>query len=173
MTKCSLRHAMRKIMGEKKSYLHYYKRIIRDFERGKWYYDIRPLVKKGYILIPCSYHYSKSGYRKIFCQVVVDFQEFEKQFEEYLNKHVYPTQIINSKIAVSRKIWTSFFGMFTKGNQYCQQAGYDCAICYNKIACDIAKEYTNGDPLVKQITKAFEMLYGDLISGYYSKFVIE
>lgn len=51
---CSLRKAMQNIMGESKSYLHYYRRIINDYEKGCWCFDIRTLVKKMYIDLPCS-----------------------------------------------------------------------------------------------------------------------
>lgn len=53
---CSLRKAMQMVMGKEKSYLHYYKRIIKDYERGYWDFDIRTLIKKMYVVVPCPYH---------------------------------------------------------------------------------------------------------------------
>lgn len=47
---CSLRNAMQRIMGKDKSYLHYYKRIIKDYERGNWNFDIRILITKSMCL---------------------------------------------------------------------------------------------------------------------------
>lgn len=80
---CSLRNAMQKIMGKEKSYLHYYRRIIKDYEKGYWYFDIRTLVKKMYIDLPCSYHLTSKGSRKHLCLAVLDFKEFEKQLHIY------------------------------------------------------------------------------------------
>jgi|SRR5574344_702626 hypothetical protein len=90
--KCTLRKALHKIMGEDKSYLHYYNSMINAYESGFWGFDIRKLVKNMYFDVPCSYTLSRRGYHKQYCLTVLDFEKFKKQFEKYLNEHIYPKQ---------------------------------------------------------------------------------
>lgn len=170
---CSLRKAMGKIIGIDKSYLHYYRRIISDYEKGYWDYDIRCIVKKAYIELPCSYQLSSRGLRKHFCFTVLDFEEFKHQFEKYLSEYLYPLQYLRANKIIARKAWIKKYGYISKGNQYCQKSMYDCSCCINKKACDIAKKHTNNDPAMIKATKILELLYGNLQKGHFATLIFD
>lgn len=167
----SLRKALGEIMSNDKSYLHYYRRIIGDYEKGYWNFDIRNLVKKAYIDLPCSYHLSSKGYRKHFCFCVLDFDEFKYQFEKYLNEYLYPLQYLRTNKIIARKAWIKKYGYISKGNQYCQKAIYNCSNCINKKACEIAKKHTKNEPAMMKATKIIELLYGNLQKGHFTKLI--
>lgn len=166
---CTLRNALQRIMGSEKSYLHYYRSIIKAYEQGFWPFDIKTLVKKGYIDLSCGYKFSKKGYRKRHCLVVLDFEKFKNQFNKYLNEYLYPMQEIRANKILARKAWVKKYGFISSGNQYCNQAMYDCSGCINKSACDIAKKYTGNEPAMKKLTKMLEILYGNIQNGHYAK----
>lgn len=165
----TLRSALHKILGENKSYLHYYNSIIKAYETGYWSYDIKNLVKKMYIDVPCPYHLSKKGFHKRLCYAVTDFKEFKHQFEKYMNEYIYPMQELRKNKIVARKAWVKKYGFISKGNQECQKAMYNCSKCINKTICDISSKYTKGDPAIKRITMMLEILYGNLQSGHFAK----
>jgi len=171
--KCSLRYGIHKIMGCEKDYLHYYRRIIRDYEKGYWYFDIRTLVKKTYIDVPCPRYISRRGYQKHFCLAIKDFEEFKIHFEKYLNDYLYPWQEIRANKIIARKIWIKKYGYLSKGTQYCQKAMYNCSKCINKSACDIAKKHTENEPKMKKITKMLELLYENFQDGHYATLVCD
>lgn len=170
---CSLRNAMQKVMGKDKSYLHYYQRIIRDYEKGNWNFDIRTLTKKMYVDVPCPNSIARRGYRKHLCLGIIDFGKFKIEYEKYLNEYLYPWQTVRTNKILARKAWIKKYGYITKGNQYCQKAIYDCSKCLNKTACDVARKHTNNEPVMIKMTKMLELLYGNLQSGYYADLINE
>ena len=56
----SLRYTIYKIFG-KICYLHYFKRMIKDYESRKWDFDIRTIVKNVKVEIPCPKYICKRG----------------------------------------------------------------------------------------------------------------
>lgn len=169
----TLRQALLKILGNNKSYLHYYRSIIRAYEKGFWRFDIRTLVRNMPMNISCSYYLSSKGYRRQFCQVVIDFTELKNQMEKYMNEYIYPMQELRKNKIIARKVWIKKYGFISRANQHCQASKYDCSKCINKSACDVAKKYTNNEPAIKKTTKIFELLYGNLQSGYFASQIIE
>lgn len=171
--KCTLRRALHKIMGEDKSYLHYYNSMIKAYEGGYWKFDIRILVKKMDFDVPCSYILSRRGYHKQYCLTVLDFEEFEKQVKKYLRDHIYPMQYVRSHKIICRKAWVARRGFISKGTQYCSDAMYDCSRCLEQSACDIAKKHTKNCPEMVKATKMLELLYGNIQSGFYANQIKE
>lgn len=169
----TLRGALHKVLGKDKSYLHYYKSIIKAYETGYWSYDIKNLVKKTYVDVPCPYHLSKNGFRKRLCYAVTDFKEFQHQFKKYMNEYIYPMQELRKNKIIARRAWVKKYGFISKGNQECQKVMYNCSKCIYKSACDISKKYTNNEFAIKKATKILELLYGNIQSGYYARQILE
>jgi len=169
----SLRYLVRKIIGENKSYNYYYNSMVEAYEKGLWNYDIRKLVKRGYVLSKYPDYIPKKHTARNICRYVTDLEEFEYQFKKYLNEYLYPRQEIRKELIVYRKAWIKKYGMITKGNQYCREAFYKCEVCKNKKACGIAKKYTENTPAMKKATRILEILYGNISAGYYAEQVID
>ena len=169
----TLRSALHTILGKDKSYLHYYNSIVKAYETDYCSYDIKNLVKKIYVDVPCPRQLSKRGFHKRFCYAVIDFKEFKYQFEKYMNEYIYPMQELRKNIIIARKAWIKKYGFIAKGNQYCQKSMYDCSKCINKSVCDISKKYTNNEPALRKATKMIELLYGNIQSGYFASQVSE
>lgn len=71
----SLRHTVFKNFG-KIDYLHYFRRMIKDYESKKWDFDIRTIVKNVKVEIPCPKYICKRGFSKRLCLEL--FNEFIK-----------------------------------------------------------------------------------------------
>ena len=59
----SLRYTVYKHFGEI-DYLHYYRRMIKDFEKGQWNFDIRSIVKNIKMSLPCPKYVCKKRFFK-------------------------------------------------------------------------------------------------------------
>ena len=57
----SLRHTVFKNFG-KIDYLHYFRRMIKDYESRQWDFDIRTIVKNVKVEIPCPKYICKRGF---------------------------------------------------------------------------------------------------------------
>lgn len=89
----SLRYTVNKNFG-KICYLHYFKRMIKDYESGKWDFDIRTIVKNIKVDIPCPKYICKRGFSKRLCLTILDDNLFMKEFERYLDGYVRPIQVL-------------------------------------------------------------------------------
>ena len=165
---CSLRYAVFKIYG-KIDYLHYYRRMIRDFETANWNFDIRTLVQNIKVDIPCPKYVCKRGLSKRLCLTITDDKAFEKEFSKYMNEYVYPLQEIRKNKILARKIWIKKHGFITKYNQDCSRANYVCKNCLSKSDCQLSKSYNKGESTVLKMTKMLELLYGNLSKGYWAE----
>ena len=166
----SLRYTVNKKFG-KKSYIHYFKRMIRDYENGLWDFDIRTVVKKIKVEIPAPKYISKCGFSKRLCWTICNDVIFEREFDRYLTGYVYPLQEIRKNKILARKIWIKKYGFFTKNNQNCSAAFYNCSSCRSKLECEISKKYSQKDSHIYKMTRIFEILYGNLNKGYWADFV--
>jgi uncharacterized protein with ATP-grasp and redox domains len=61
------------------------------------------------------------------------------------------------------------YGFISQGSQYCTKANYNCKICINKKACEIANKHTKGDLKMIKMTKMLELLYGNLNNNYWNQ----
>lgn len=166
----SLRYTVNKKFG-KLDYLHYFRRMIRDYENGLWSFDIRTVVRKIKVEIPCPKYVCKKGFSKRLCWTICDDEIFEKEFSKYLNGYIYPIQEIRKNKILARKVWISKYGFFTKDNQNCSASGYNCKICKSKFECELSKKYTKKDDHFYKMTRIFEILYGNLNKGYWASFL--
>ena len=167
---CSLRYAVRKLFGNIK-YLHYYRRMISDYENGNWHFDVRTLVKNIKVDIPCPKYVCKRGFVKRLCFTVFSFENFETEFKKYMYEYIHPLQEIRKNKILARKIWVKKYGFISKGSQYCSKAMYNCKICINQKACEVSKKYTKDDLVMIKMTKMLELLYGNLNNNYWNEFV--
>lgn len=165
----TLRKAMGEILEEDENYIRYYRRMIRDYESGNWFFDIRILVKLRAAEVNCPYIFSKRGYRRQICLCVTDFDEFKKQFEKYYNEYLKPQRVIRENLILARKIWNKKYGYISRINQNCQEAGLDCSKCKDTSDCDLFRNYTGKEPHVKYVTKMLTILYGNIRKGHFAK----
>lgn len=71
----SLRYAVQKNFGNI-DYLHYFRRMIKDYENRKWDFDIRNIVKNIKVDIPCPKYLCKRGFMKRQCWTIIDENTF-------------------------------------------------------------------------------------------------
>ena len=169
MNQYTLRQAFFEVLGRDKSYLHYYKSMIRAYENGLWSFDIRSVIKVRLIQIKCSYYFSSRGYKRQFCKVVIDFKAFKYQVEKYMQDYIFPLREVRAQKILARRAWIKKYGYISKGSQYCQEAMYECSKCLNQSACEVIRKYNKNDVPLKRMTKMLEILYGNLNSGHFSK----
>lgn len=112
---CSLRYATGKIIGKNKSYLHYYKSMIKAYENGLWKFDVRDVVKNIKIEIPCPKYVCKRGFSKRLCLTVLDVGLFETQLLKYMKEIIFPLREIRKNKILARKIWIKKYGFISKG----------------------------------------------------------
>lgn len=145
--------------------------MIRDYESGKWDFDIRTIVKNIKVEIPCPKYLCKKGYIKRLCLTITDDNLFIKEFDRYYNGHIRPIQELRKNLIISRRIFVKKYGYFTKYNQDCSIAQYNCKNCKSKIECNISKKLTKKDDHIYKITRIFEILYGNLNHGHWADLV--
>lgn len=150
----SLRYTIYKIFG-KICYLHYFKRMIKDFESGKWDFDIRTIVKKIKVEIPCPKYICRKGFSKSSCLTIIDDYLFIKEFDRYLNGYIRPMQELRKNKILARRIFVKKYGYFTRYNQDCSHAGYSCKICQNKYECNLSRKLSRKDNHIYRITAIF------------------
>ena len=163
----SLRYTVYKRFG-KIDYLHYYRRMVKDFEAGDWNFDIQSVVKNIKISLPCPKYVSKKGFSKRLCLTIINDEIFKQEFSKYTDEYVYPMQEIRKNRILARKIWIKKYGFISKGLQYCTLANYNCKICLNKSGCEITKKYKKDDFAMKKMSKMMKILYGNLNQGYWA-----
>ena len=140
----SLRHTVFKNFG-KIDYLHYFRRMIKDYESRKWDFDIRTIVKNVKVEIPCPKYVCKRGFSKRLCLTILDDSLFIKEFDRYLNGYIRPMQELRNNRILARRIFVSKFGYFTKYNQDCSLVNYDCSKCSSRYECDLSKKLSKKD----------------------------
>ena len=108
----SLRHTVFKNFG-KIDYLHYFRRMIKDYESYKWDFDIKTIVKNIKVEIPCPRYVSKRGFTKRLCLTIVDDNLFIKEFDRYYNGYIRPIQELRENLIIARRIFVKKYGYFT------------------------------------------------------------
>ena len=166
----SLRHAVFKNFG-KIDYLHYFRRMIKDYESKKWDFDIRTIVKNVKVEIPCPKYVCKRGFSKRLCLTILDDNLFLKEFDRYLNGYIRPMQELRNNRILARRIFVSKFGYFTKYNQDCSLVNYNCSKCSSRYECDLSKKLSKKDDHVYKLTRLAEILYGNLNKGHWANLV--
>lgn len=163
----SLRYTIYKNFG-KISYLYYFRRMIRDYESGRWDFDVRTIVKNIKVEVPCSKYVSKKGYSKRLCLTIINDGLFKKEFERYFIGYIKPAQELRKNLILARRIFVQKYGYFTKYNKDCSFAQYNCKICKSKVECDISRKLSKKDDHIYKITRLAEILYGNLNHGYWA-----
>ena len=166
----SLRHAIYKNFG-KIDYLHYFKKMIRDYEARRWDFDIRTIVKNIKVNIPCPKYICKRGFSKRLCLTILDDKLFIKEFDRYLNGYVRPIQELRKQRILARRIFVQKYGYFTKYNQDCSQAIYNCKNCKSRYECDLSKKLNKKDNHIYKLTRIYEILYENLNHGHWANLV--
>lgn len=166
----SLRHTVFKNFG-KIDYLHYFRRMIRDYESRKWDFDIRTIVKNVKVEIPCPRYVCKSGFSKRLCWTILNDELFVIEFGRYLNGYVRPLQEIRKKLILARRIFVSKYGYFTKYNQDCSLVNYDCSKCQSHYECVLSRKLSKKDDHIYKLTRLAEILYGNLNKGHWAELV--
>ena len=146
----SLRNTVFKNFG-KIDYLHYFRRMIKDYESRKWDFDIRTIVKNVKVEIPCPKYICKRGFSKRLCLTILDDNLFLKEFDRYLNGYIRPMQELN--------------------NQDCSLVNYDCKKCPSRYECDLSRKLSKKDDHIYKLTRLAEILYGNLNKGYWANLV--
>ncbi|MGN0005989.1 MAG: hypothetical protein ACI37Z_08475 [Candidatus Gastranaerophilaceae bacterium] len=162
----SLRHAVYKNFG-KIDYLHYFRRMIRDYEQHKWDFDVKNIK----IDIPCPRYVCKRGFSKRLCLTIIDDTLFLKEFDRYFNGYIRPMQELRKHRILARRIFVKKQGCFTKYNQDCSQALYNCNKCKSKYECDLSKKLSKEDDHIYKLTRLYEILYHNLNHGYWADLV--
>lgn len=166
----SLRHTIHKNFGEI-DYLHYYRRMIRDYETRKWNFDIRTIVKKIKVEIPCPKYVCRKGFSKRLCLTITDDNLFMKESGRYFNGYIRPMQELRKNKILARRIFVKKYGYFTRYNQDCSKAGYNCKICQNKYECDLSRKLSKKDNHIYKLTRMAEILYGNINHGHWANLV--
>lgn len=166
----SLRHTVFKNFGEI-DYLHYFRRMIKDYENGKWDFDVRTIVKNIKVEIPCPKYVCKRGFSKRLCLTILDENLFIKEFDRYFNGYIRPMQELRKNLILARRIFVKKYGYFTKYNQDCSSAKYNCKICKSRSECDMTRKLSRKDKHIYRITRLVEILYGNLNHGHWAELV--
>lgn len=166
----SLRHIVYKYFG-KISYLHYFRRMIKDYETGKWDFDIRTLVKNIKVEIPCPMYISKKGFSKRLCLTIIDENKFKQEFDRYFNGYIRPMQELRKNLILARRIYVKKYGYFTQYNQNCSATKYECKTCISRDECNLARKLSKKDNHIYRLTRLAEILYGNLNHGHWADLV--
>lgn len=166
----SLRHMVYKNYG-KICYLHYFRRMIKDYESGKWDFDITTIVKNIKVEVPCPKYVCKRGFTKRLCLTITNDDSFLKEFDRYLNGYIRPAQELRKNLILARRIFVKKYGYFTRYNQDCSNARYDCKNCGSIEECMLAKKLSKKEEHIYKVTRLAEILYGNLNHGYWADLV--
>lgn len=159
----TLNHTLKQLFGNRG--ISYYKRMIDDYIKGDWNFDIKQLVEYKNIKSKVSTTFTPKGYKIIRTRVVKDSFLFEKEMKRYYNMHIVPKKEIKNNLMLAKIAFIKKWGFITEGNQICQKAQYNCNNCPNKQSCEIAKKYTDNNQYIKKLTKILELMYGNLCKG--------
>ncbi len=163
----SLRHVV-KSMYENLDYKYYYDKMVRDYERGRWDFDVRSVVKLAEIFLPCPKNISSTGLIKRKCLTIIDEEVFRREFARYMDNYAIPLSEIRKERILARKLWVKKNGFISKQQQECLLANYNCLHCINRHACKIVSKYNKDDKKIIKMTKMLEILYGNIIKGYWA-----
>lgn len=166
----SLRHAILKKFGNI-DYIHYFRRMIRDYESGQWDFDIRSIVKNIKVEIPCPKYVCRRGFSKRLCLTIIDEKSFIKEFSRYYYGYILPIQVIRKNRILARRLHVKKYGYITKYNQDCSKAGYVCKNCDSRYECDLSRKLSKKDDHIYKITRMLEILYKNLHRGHWSDLV--
>ena len=166
----SLRYTVYKNFG-KICYLHYFRRMIKDYESHKWDFDIRTIVKNIKVEVPCPKYVCRKGFSKRLCLTITDDNLFMKEFDRYLNCYIRPMQELRKNKILARRIFVKKYGYFTRYNQDCSKAGYNCKLCQNLYECNLSRKLSKKDDHIYKLTRMAEILYGNLNHGHWANLV--
>ena len=71
--------------------------MIKDYESGKWDFDITTIVKNIKVEVPCPKYVCKRGFTKRLCLTITNDDLFLKEFDRYLNGYIRPAQELSKK----------------------------------------------------------------------------
>ncbi len=166
----SLRHTIHKNFGNI-DYIHYFRRMIKDFKAHKWDFDIRTVVKNIKTEIPCPKYICKKGFIKRLCLTIIDDAIFIKEFDRYFNGYIRPMQELRKNRILARRIFVAKYGYFTKYNQDCSIVNYNCKKCNSRYECNLSKKLSKKDDHIYKLTRLSEILYGNLNRGHWANLV--
>lgn len=155
----TLNYALNRLFGNNGR--RYYKRMIDDYNKGDWDFDIKTLVEYQGVRQRVALSFSSKGYRYQRTRVVKNIAKFEEEMKKYYQLQIVPIREAKKDKMLFKLALMERFGYITEGNQYCQKANYECPNCLNyKGGCKIVKKYSTNQ--IKKITKLFELAYGNL-----------
>ena len=163
----SLRHVVMS-MYEKFDYKYYYDKMVKDYERGNWDFDINTVVKLDKVLLPCPKNMCSKGIISRTCLIVTNEDVFRAEFARYMDNYAIPMSEIRKNKILARKAWLKKNGFISKQQKECREANYECSRCLNRLACKIAGKYSKDDKRIIKMTKMLEVLYGSVLQGYWS-----
>ena len=80
-------------------------------------------------------------------------------------------QELRKNLILARRIFVKKYGYFTKYNQDCSSAKYNCKICKSRSECDMTRKLSRKDKHIYRITRLVEILYGNLNHGHWAELV--
>ena len=140
--------------------------MIKDYESHKWDFDIRTIVKNIKVEVPCPKYVCRKGFSKRLCLTITDDNLFMKEFDRYLNCYIRPMQELRKNKILARRIFVKKYGYFTRYNQDCSKAGYNCKLCQNLYECNLSRKLSKKDDHIYKLTRMAEILYGNLNHGH-------
>lgn len=155
----TLSYALNKLFGNNGR--RYYKRMIDDYNKGDWNFNIKTLVEYQGVRQKVALSFSSKGYRYQLTRVVKNIARFEEEMMKYYHLQIIPIREAKKNKMLLKIALMERFGYITEGNQYCQKANYECHNCLNyKGGCKIVVKYSKNQ--IKKVTKLFELAYGNL-----------
>ena len=79
--------------------------MIKDYESGKWDFDITTIVKNIKVEVPCPKYVCKRGFTKRLCLTITNDDLFLKEFDRYLNGYIRPAQELRKNLILARRIF--------------------------------------------------------------------
>ncbi len=163
----SLRHVVQS-MYKNIDYKYYYDKMLRDYKRGSWDFDISTVVKLDKMPLPCPKNMSSNGTINRTCLIVINEETFRVEFARYMDNYAIPMSEIWKNKILARKIWLKKNGFISRQQKECRKANYNCSHCINRLACQIAGQYSKDDKRIIKMTKMLEVLYGNILCGYWA-----
>ena len=129
------------------------------------------IVKNIKVEVPCPKYVCKRGFTKRLCLTITNDDLFLKEFDRYLNGYIRPAQELRKNLILARRIFVKKYGYFTRYNQDCSNARYDCKNCGSIEECMLAKKLSKKEEHIYKVTRLAEILYGNLNHGYWADLV--
>lgn len=115
--------------------------------------------------------FAKEVLQKRLCLTITNDDLFLKEFDRYLNGYIRPAQELRKNLILARRIFVKKYGYFTRYNQDCSNARYDCKNCGSIEECMLAKKLSKKEEHIYKVTRLAEILYGNLNHGYWADLV--